>query len=990
MHLLFLLLCLFSGLIEGSTSSEVQILLDLRNSLGITNSSQGFGSWFSENSPCNFSGVLCDSNGSVSEIDLYDRGISGNNIPFDSLCQLPSLTKLSLGSNLLSSPLTADIRNCTSLLYLDLAFNSFSGAVPDLSPLRNLQVLNISSNYFTGPFPWDSLSNLTELLILSLGDNGYERSPFPKVLMKLTKLYWLYLSVTNLEGEIPSSIANLTKLRDLEFSDNFLSGQIPPEISKLTKLTQLEFYNNSFTGKLPTGFGNLSELAYFDASMNSLKGDLSELRFLKKLVSLQLFYNDFSGEIPAEFGDFRYLVNLSLYSNRLSGKLPEKIGSWSEFNFIDVSTNFLTGPIPPDMCNKGTMKKLLVLENKFSGEIPASYAKCSTLKRLRVSNNSLSGVVPAGIWSLPNVNIIDLAVNGFTGPVGAGIGEAKSLYQLFLANNHFSGELPTEISQAVSLVSIDASFNELSGSIPATIGALKSVVSIDLEGNSISGAIPYSIGDCDSLNTINLAKNNLSGVIPVSLGRLSRLNSLDLSGNDLSGEIPASLASLKLSFLNLSDNSLAGEVPAALSIDAYSASFSGNPDLCINGNARFLRRCSPSDGGSSDKLRVVLTCLIVGATLLLASLAFLVYLKRRRSYDDARDRSAPKKSDSWDLKSFRILTFDEDEILKSIKQENIIGSGASGKVYRVHLASGKVVAVKHIWNSPAPTWAGAGAGSATSAMLATAAPRRLSSMRCREFDAEVGTLSSIRHVNVVKLYCSITSEDSSLLVYEHLPNGNLWERLHTTAGDKLGALDWDTRYEIAVGSAKGLEYLHHGCDRPILHRDVKSSNILLDEYFKPRIADFGLAKILHSAPRDSSTHVIAGTHGYIAPEYAYTYKVTEKSDVYSFGVVLMELVTGRKPIEAEYGENKDIVYWISRMIDSKERVMGLIDRRITKQWALEEAVKVLRVAVLCTARLPAMRPSMRTVVQMLEEAATGRPFAVADGEDEKVEVKLMP
>nr|CAD1841429.1 unnamed protein product [Ananas comosus var. bracteatus] len=954
-----LLLFLLSPLptIESSANPEAQILLDLRDSLVSANSPpQVFESWAPTNSPCNFTGVACDSTGSVSGIDLSGRGISGT-LPFDSLCQLPSLTTLSLGSNHLSGALTPSLRNCTFLAHLDLAFNYLTGTVPDLTPLNNLRVLNISDNLFSGPFPWNSLGNLTGLVILNLGDNGFARSPFPDVVRNLTKLTSLRLYEANIGGEFPNWIGELAELQDLELSDNFISGSIPAEIAKLTKLTQLELYNNSFSGTLPAGFGSLSELAFFDASMNNLQGNLSELRFLTNLVSLQLFQNNFSGEVPAEFGDFKYLVNLSLYTNQLSGSLPEKLGSWAEFNFIDVSTNMLTGPIPPDMCRRGTMLKLLMLENNFTGGIPPSYANCSTLQRFRVSNNSLSGAVPTGIWSLPQVNIIDLAGNWFEGPIGAGVGEAKSLNQLFLADNQFSGALPAEIGQASSLVGIDVSYNTLSGEIPATIGKLKGLITLNLQRNSISGAIPESVGSCT-------------------------LNSLDLSDNQISGEIPGSLSALKLSSLNLSDNRLAGPLPAALSIAAYSSSFIGNPGLCAdNKNAQFLPRCASSGGSRSHgKLRTVLAVLLATAALLVALLIFVV---KRRSADHAdgdRHRFVAKK-DSWDMKSFRILSFDEQEIIDSVKRENLIGRGGSGNVYRAELSTGRVVAVKHILHSPCSAYAEENYGGATAIL---GAPRRMSSLRCREFEAEVGTLSSIRHVNVVKLYCSITSDGSSLLVYEHLPNGSLWDRLHTAAGEKLGTIDWDTRYEVAVGAARGLEYLHHGCDRPILHRDVKSSNILLDECFKPRIADFGLAKILHSTPnQESSTNVIAGTHGYIAPEYAYTCKVNEKSDVYSFGVVLMELVTGRKPIEAEYGESKDIVYWICESMDSREKVMGAVDKRIAEGWAREEAVKVLRVAVLCAARLPTMRPSMRTVVHMLEDAGSGRASDVAHAKDDK-------
>ncbi|KAH0458227.1 hypothetical protein IEQ34_013542 [Dendrobium chrysotoxum] len=974
-----LLSLLVHTLLAAATAAgdEVNILLDFKSSIHIpTSAAAYFQSWSASASlPCNFSGITCDSRNSVSAIDLTGIGIAGT-IPFSSLCRLPSLSKLSLGANKLSGEITSDLRNCSGLLHLDLANNILDGDVPDLSQLSGLRVLNLSINTFSGHFPWSSLSNLTALECLRLGDNSFEPSPFPTEVTNLRSLYTLYLSVCNLHGQLPPEIGNLINLVDFEVSDNFLSGDIPQEITKLNKLQQLELYNNSFTGKIPVGFRNLSELAFFDADSNYLTGDLSELAFLNKLVSLQLFDNEFSGEVSAEFGDFKNLVNLSLYSNRLTGSLPAKLGSTSEFNFIDVSSNFLTGPIPPDMCRMGMMTKLLMLENKLSGEIPASYANCSSLTRFRVSNNSLSGVVPPGLWGLPNINIIDLDSNQLEGPITKDIGKAVSLNQLYLSNNQFSGELPQELSEAAALVSIDAQSNHFSGEIPASIGKLNALDSLSLDQNMFSGEIPDTLGSCSKLSSLTLASNLLSGSIPTSIGNLPNLNSLNLSGNQLSGEIPTSLTSLKLSSLDLSNNRLSGKVPAALSINAFNNSFTGNSGLCANGIS-FLPHCSSSSGSNSDKHRTLLTIFLVIIAVILTGSSVFIIIRRRRPIQSADSRLHSKES--WDMTSFRVLTFDEQEIINSIKQENLIGKGGSGNVYRIVLSTGKTMAVKHIWNSPDP----AASAERRNRGSVTAMLSRRSSLRSREFEAEIGTLSSIRHVNVVKLYCSITSEDSSFLVYEYLPNGSLWDRLHTEAGEKLGVLDWETRHEIAVGAAQGLEYLHHGCDRPILHRDVKSSNILLDEELRPRIADFGLAKILHCsanhAVRDSSSHVIAGTHGYIAPEYAYTWKVSEKSDVYSFGVVLLELVTGRKPVEIDYGEDKDIVRWVAGRIRSRESVIGLVDRRIKAAAERERAVLVLRIALLCTVGIPAMRPSMRTVVHMLEEAgnANHRPATAA-------------
>ncbi|XWS14857.1 hypothetical protein CRYUN_Cryun35bG0044600 [Craigia yunnanensis] len=950
-------------------SDELQILMNLKSTLD-KSSTNVLDSWKDANSFCSFSGITCNAEGSIKEIELSSQKLTGV-LPLDSICQLQSLDKLSLGYNILYGAISEDLSNCVKLQYLDLGNNLFTGSFPDISALSELQYLYLNGSGFSGPFPWKSLENMTNLAVLSLGDNPLDRTPFPNQILKLKKLNWLYLANCSIEGKIPPAIGDLTELKDLELQFNNLSGEIPVEIGKLHKLWQLELYSNELTGKLPVGLRNLTKLEYFDVSTNYIEGDISEVRYLTNLVSLQLFENKFTGEVPSELGEFKKLANLSLYTNMLTGPLPQKLGSWADFDYIDVSENFLTGPIPPDMCKKGTMRGLLMLQNKFTGEIPATYASCTTLKRFRVSYNSLSGIVPAGIWGLPKVDIIDIAYNQFEGPITSDIKNAKEIGILSAEYNRLSGELPEEISEATSLDRIELNNNQISGKIPHGIGELKRLSSLELHNNRLSGSIPESLGSCASISNINMASNSLSGKIPSSLGSLSTLNSLNLSRNELTGKIPESLSSLKLNLLDLSYNRLTGPIPLSLSIEAYNGSLAGNPGLCSS-TIRSFKQCPPDSGMSKD-VRTLIVCLALGATILLALLGRFLYLRRTK-----KDHDRSLKEESWDVKSFHVLTFTEDEIFDSIKQENLIGKGGSGSVYKVMLSNGVELAVKHIWNTDSH-------GRRTSRSSTPILSKR--DGKAKEFDAEVQTLSSIRHVNVVKLYCSITSEDSSLLVYEYLPNGSLWDRLHTS---RKMELDWDTRYEIAVGAAKGLEYLHHGCERPVIHRDVKSSNILLDEFLKPRIADFGLAKIVQANGGKDSTHVIAGTHGYIAPEYGYTYKVNEKSDVYSFGVVLMELVSGKKPIEPEYGDNKDLVTWVCGKIKNKESVLSVVDPRIPDAFK-EDAVKVLRIAILCTTMLPALRPTMRTVVQMLKEAEPCKLVGIViskDGDQKKREATM--
>ncbi|XP_028772737.1 receptor-like protein kinase 7 [Neltuma alba] len=943
-----ILFTLFVLCLAGSSLSvELQMLIKFKSSVRTSNADDVFGSWTEGNSVCNFTGIICNSNGLVSEINLAGKSLGGT-IRFDSLCGLQSLQKLSLGSNSFHGSISEDLRKCSNLKYLDLGGNSFSGVMPEFSNLIKLTYLNLNASGISGVFPWKSLENLTSLGFLSLGDNKFEKSPFPVEVLKLEKLYWLYLTNCSITGKIPMGIGNLTQLENLELSDNLLTGEIPSDIGKLQKLRQIELYDNYLTGKIPIGFRDLTSLVYLDVSNNQLEGDISELRFLTNLASLQLFQNRFSGGIPTEFGDFKSLIEFSLYANNFTGPLPQKLGSRAGLQYIDVSDNSLSGPIPPDMCRNNNMTELAMLNNSFTGSIPETYVNCSAMVRFLVNRNSLSGRIPSGLWGLPNMEIIDLSMNQFDGPVTSDIAEAKSLAQLFLSDNKFSGQLPSGISEASSLVSIKLSSNQFSGKIPDTIGNLEKLGSLKLDGNNFSGSIPESLSSCISLSEINIAGNSLSGEIPTSLGSLPTLNSLNLSSNRLSGEIPSSLSSLKLSLLDLSNNNFFGPVPDSLSIPAFIDGLKGNPGLCSETLENF-RPCSLGSTGSS-RIRNIILCLVAGIMVLLVSLACIFFLKLKQNKFEEK----PLKTNSWDLKQYHVINFNENEVIEGIKAENVIGKGGSGNVYKVVLKCGKELAVKHIWTSnPGEP----GSGRSSSAMLKR-------SCRTPEYDAEVAALSSIRHVNVVKLYCSITSEDSSLLVYEFLPNGSLWDKLHNCQKTPMA---WDVRYEIALGAARGLEYLHHGCDRPVIHRDVKSSNILIDKEWKPRIADFGLAKIVQRGA-GNWTNVVAGTLGYMAPEYAYSCKVTEKSDVYSFGVVLMELVTGKKPNESEFGENKDIVHWVCGNKRTIEDMAELVDSTIPKHFK-DDAMKVLRIATLCTVKVPYSRPSMRMVVQMLEEAA---------------------
>jgi len=907
--------------------------------------------------PCNWDGITCDnSTGMVTQIILETKFLNG---PFPSnICGLSNLKKLQLGVNHLKGNLPSTLMNCSKLEYLNLTNNSFSGTLPDFSPLKSLQILDLTINNFTGPFP-ASVGNLPELTSLSLANNPFNPGNIPEQLMNLQKLNLLYLASCNLEGEIPSFLLNFTDLGLLDLSANNLHGSIPREISKLNKLYQLELYSNNLSGNIPQELGNLTFLQYFDASKNMLSGNIpEEVGNLRNLVSFQLYMNQLSGQIPESFGEFLYLEGLSLYKNNFTGQLPQKLGSLSKFNLLDVSENQFSGTLPKDMCRGGNLQKFLVLDNFFTGELPETYGDCKTLVRFRVNNNNLSGPVPKGIWGLPNVNIIDLSFNHFVGGIGSEIANVKELSELYIQNNQLSGILVPEIGMAELLVKLEANNNHFTGPIPKEIGNLRELTDMHLQNNMFEGSIPDEVGSCTSLVIVNLAENYLQGSIPESLGYIADLNSLNLSNNKLSGSIPSSLGALKLSLLDLSNNKLIGPVPSSLIYEVNRQSFSGNPGLCANSsgndnynNNNILEACSDSHRGKEASQMGIISGLIVGTALLLLVLGLIHFQRRYRQNQldlmDERDNS------SWTVKSFQNLSFSEEEIYNTLlKEENVIGSGGSGKVYCVTLQNNETVAVKRIWTMNINNNKQNGLD--------------------RLIKAEVDILGTIRHKNIVKLYCHLSNGNSNLLVYEYMPNGNLFDALHENNEEKTLKrsgmdLDWPTRYKIALGAAHGLAYLHHDCLPAIVHRDVKSTNILLDKCYEAKIADFGLAKILQVCGGRDSTVAFAGTHGYIAPEYAYSLNVTEKSDVYSFGVVLLELVTGKQPIEPGFGENKDIVYWISHKICSQKDAFEALDSKICKSFQ-EEMMRVLKIAVHCTYNLPALRPTMREVVQMLLDA----------------------
>ncbi|KAJ6826748.1 receptor-like protein kinase HSL1 [Iris pallida] len=918
--------------------------------------------------PCNWTGVTCSPSPSaptVTSVDLSNLGLSGpfppvlcrlpnlsslslslnyinSTLPPSSLLPCPSLARLDLSQNLLVGPLPSSLPSLPSLAYLDLSANNFTGPIPpSFATFPNLQTLSLVGNLLTSQLP-SFLSNLTSLRHLNLSYNPFSPSPIPPSFSNLTSLHTLWLAGCNLVGPIPPSLGRLSSLTNLDVSANALTGSIPASLTRLRSAAQIELYANLLTGPVPAGFSNITTLRRIDFSMNNLSGALPDDIFLPPLLdSLHLYENNLSGPVPATAARAAVLAELRLFSNSLSGPLPAGFGRLSPLTFVDLSDNALSGEIPGSICHSGALGELLLLDNYFSGNVPESLGQCRSLTRVRLLNNRLSGEIPAGFWALPHVSLLELTGNEFSGSISPAISGAGNLSKLLISRNQFSGSIPKEMGALSNLYEFSAADNKLTGTLPQELSDLAELGQLDLHNNALGGEIPSGVVQSwKKLSQLNLAGNGFSGEIPAELGDLPVLNYLDLSGNSLTGGIPLKLQNLKLNQFNLSDNQLSGPLPPLFLTSTYRDSFLGNPGLC--GDLSGL--CSGTEDGSTDHHGLVwaLRIIFVLSVLILVAGASL-FIWRYWSLKRAKQRTDRAK---WTLTSFHKLGFSEYEILDSLDEDNVIGSGASGKVYKVVLGSGEAVAVKKLWGS---------------AKKDVECPDR--NLYDDGFEAEVETLGKIRHKNIVKLWCFCSHKECKLLVYEYMPNGSLGDLLHS---NKSGLLDWPTRYRIALDAAEGLSYLHHDCVPAIVHRDVKSNNILLDGEFRARVADFGVAKVIGKGPKSMS--VIAGSCGYIAPEYAYTLRVNEKSDTYSFGVVILELVTGKLPVDPEFGE-KDIVKWVCAALEQKG-VDHVLDPKLGPSFR-EEMCKVLNIGLHCASALPINRPSMRRVVKMLLDVSPG-------------------
>ncbi|XP_042960358.1 probable LRR receptor-like serine/threonine-protein kinase At3g47570 isoform X2 [Carya illinoinensis] len=726
-------------------------------------------------------------------------------------------------------------------------------------------------------------------------------------------------------------VCNKSGLRviSLDLSGYGLKGSISPHIGNLSFLHSLQLQNNHFSGKLPTEIGNLFRLRVLNMSSNGIQGGL-----------------------PSNISQLTELQILDLTANNITGRVLEELTYLTKLEVLKLGRNHLYGAIPPAI-----------------GEIPPEIGLLEELQELSLAKNQIFGSIPNSLGNLQRLNLLDLSENSLSDKIPTTFGNFKNLLSIDLSSNRFNGSIPKEVLSLPSLSTVlNLSRNSLSGPIPQVLDLLKAVITIDLSDNLLSGSIPSSIGNCKSLEKLFMARNMLSGPIPNTMAEVKGLDTLDLSSNQLSGSIPVELQNLQaLNSLNLSFNNLEGIVPSGgVFRNLSQVHLEGNPKLCLHS------ACINSQGRRGRTVAKVLVITSILVTLVLCVIfGSLLYIKRSK-------QKMPETSETF-KGQHQVVSYNEiRQATGNFNQENFIGKGSFGSVYKGYLSQGIAIAVKILDTEVERSW--------------------------KSFLAECEALKNVRHRNLVRLITSCSSIDFKnmaflALVYEFMSNGSLEDWLEGKKKHVNGhALNVLERLNVVIDVACGLDYLHHDCEVPVVHCDLKPSNILLSEDMTAKVGDFGLAKLLIERTGNqshmSSTNALKGSIGYIPPEYGLGEKISTSGDVYSFGVMLLELFTGKNPTHESFIGGQNLTRWVQLGFPSNVKQvldpvmlaqMSSLDhneKRRSPDAQYECLITILGVGLSCTADSRDDRISIRGALNKLKSA---RDSLLKPGPSEKIE-----
>ncbi|KAF5747980.1 leucine-rich repeat receptor-like tyrosine-protein kinase [Tripterygium wilfordii] len=817
---------------------------------------------------------------------------------------------------------------------LDLSRLQLQGNVTLISELKALKQLDLSGNNFHGPIP-PAFGDLTELEFLDLSLNSFEGS-IPRELGSLKNLRALNLSNNLLVGEIPDELEGLENLQDFHISSNKLNGSILLWVGNLTNLQFFSAYENQLGGEIPDNLGSKSKLRLLNLHSNLLEGPIPKSIFaLGKLEVLILTQNRFNGELPESIGNCKGLSNVRIGNNELVGVIPKEIGNVSSLTYFEADSNNLSGEIVPEFARCSNLTLLNLASNGFTGTIPSELGLLMNLQELILSGNSLFGEIPKSILGCKNLNKLDLSNNRFNGTIPSEFCNITRLQYLLLDQNSIKGEIPHEIGNCVKLLQLQLGSNYLTGSIPPEIGHIRNLQI-----------------------ALNLSCNHLHGTLPVDLGKLDKLVSFDISNNQLSGNIPPAFKGmLSLIEVNFSNNLLTGPVPTFVPFQkSPKSSFLGNKGLCGEPLSSLCGNYYISDHEKYHHkvsykiiLAVIGSCLAVFLSVTIVVVLFMMREKQEKAakatedVDDGTNDQPTIIAGNVFVENLK-QAIDLDAAVKAtFKESNKLTTGTFSTVYKAVMPSGMVLSVKKL-----------------KSMDRTIIHHQNKMIR------ELERLGKLCHDNLVRPIGYAIYEDVAVLLHHYLPNGTLAQMLHESTKQVDYVPDWPARLSIAIGVAEGLAFLHHVA---IIHLDISSFNVLLDADFKPLLGEIEISKLLDPSRGTASISAVAGSFGYIPPEYAYTMQVTAPGNVYSYGVVLFEILTTRLPVDEEFGEGVDLVKWVHGAPARGETPEQILDARLSTVsfgWR-KEMLAALKVALLCTDSTPAKRPKMKKVVEMLQE-----------------------
>ncbi|GFS36666.1 leucine-rich repeat transmembrane protein kinase family protein [Actinidia rufa] len=941
--LLFFFFFFFHFVVSELPSNQRTTMISLYELLhNNTNTAQSSFPWnlTRDPNPCSWKGVNCSSNNSITQISLPLFSLSSSDF-LPVICQIETLEAIDLSNNHLNSiP---------------------SGFLTDCGKIRGLKGLNFSRNRLSGPLP--NFYGFAKLEFLDLSYNSLSER-IDLQLDGLIGLKRLNLGYNQFNGSVPTHLGKSMVLEDLGLSANLFQGKIPEEIANYSNLVSIDLSANKLSGSIPHRFNELSKLKNFILSDNSLSDEIPQ--FLSSFQNLRRFaanQNSFSGAIPP--GITNHLRNLDLSYNNLSGSIPETLLSQSNLHTLDLSSNSLVGSIPSDM--SPNLVRLRLGNNRLNGTIPySSLVSLQKLTYLELDNNSLTGSIPHELGFCKSLALLNLAKNNLTGFLPVQLANLSNLQELKLQANNLVGEIPTQITQLQGLRELNISWNSLNGSIPSSISRLQYLTNLDLRCNNLSGPIPDSIGSLSSLLELQLGENKLNGKIqsmpenlqialnlssnlfegpiPQTLSKLTGLEVLDLSNNRFSGKIPDFLVQMaSLTELALSNNLLFGEIPK----------FRSYVNVETSGNEGLVNTTQSSSPPAFHRKRMTVSVAIVfavaAATVLVVVIVTVVALsfsKRFYRISDERIRSDEELSQPQVIKGNLLTTnaihrsnIDFSKAMEAvIHPSNVILNTRFSTYYKAIMPSGISYFVKKLnWSD------------------------KIFQLGTNEkFGEQLEVLGKLNNSNVMTPLAYVLTLDSAYLFYEFAQKGTLFDVLHGSLGE---ALDWASRYSIAIGVAQGLAFLHGCAYGPVLLLDLSSKSILLKTLREPQVGDIELCKVIDLTKSTGSLSAVAGSVGYIPPEYAYTMRVTMAGNVYSFGVILLELLTG-KPVVSQ---GTELAKWVLSNSAKQDRLDHILDVSISRASLAvrSQMLAVLRVALACVSISPEARPKSKSIMRML-------------------------